>query len=574
MRWWWPRFLPLAALLLAAPLGAQQAARAPVAPARFEGVPIRLVYLDLRDSAGAEIADPALRAAVDSAVAIPVGAPFSQLFADVAIQRVRAVPGVVAARWELYETAMPGSVVLAVRVTAAPSGGAAPARGWIATGRAGEFPLLLETAHSLLRVQLNGGLGAFHEWVPWYGDADAFVGGSPLFPDPATGSATWAEYSVEAGLYGATRVAGPVYLFGSGSAVAAGSVGQDPWRSDLRFELEVERAYVGTVIDLPGKDVGLSLTYGKLAWQLNQGFLFSQFAGSFNAAQWGASYTAPRIALQQAAIAKARLGKFSLEGFFIDPQEYRERDSGTQYLGVHARFNDPRTFDVGLAFYGVPRSETRYALPDGATGPREGLRTFNARLVSSRAGGVPGLQLEGEYAYQWNTNFPMAANAGYVQLGYESPTRDWHPNLSYRFGYFQGDDPATRTFERFDAPQSSGSDNWLQGNILRKAVVNSNVLSHRVRLGLSPRPGMNLVLSWFHLWADQRNNLGGSKPLQQLAGDTFGDEVDLTLSWGVSRHLFLLALAGVAIPGDAIDQALAGRAELWRSLQLSLFWAL
>ncbi|HEX5819700.1 MAG TPA: alginate export family protein, partial [Gemmatimonadales bacterium] len=198
----------------------------------------------------------------------------------------------------------------------------------------------------------------------------------------------------------------------------------------------------------------------------------------------------------------------------------------------------------------------------------------NARAVSSRAGGVPGLQAEGEYAHQWNTNFPMSANAWYVQLGYVSERRAWKPNLSYRFGFFQGDDAATPTYERFDAPQSSGSDNWLQGNILRKTVVNSNVLSHRVRLGLSPAPGMNLVLSWFHLRADERNNRGGAKPLQELQGDTFGDEVDVTFSWGINRHLFLLGFAGIAIPGDAIDRALAGDAKHWRSFQLSLFWNL
>jgi hypothetical protein len=168
----------------------------------------------------------------------------------------------------------------------------------------------------------------------------------------------------------------------------------------------------------------------------------------------------------------------------------------------------------------------------------------------------------------------MSANAWYVQLGYVAERRSWQPNLSYRFGFFQGDDPDTPTYERFDAPQSSGSDNWLQGNILKKAVPNANVLSHRVRLGLSPKPGMNLVVNYFHLWADQRNNRGGAKPLQVLQGDTFGDEVDVTLGWSLDRHLYLQGLAGVAFPGDAIDRTLANGARVWRSFQLSLFWNL
>ena len=76
----------------------------------------------------------------------------------------------------------------------------------------------------------------------------------------------------------------------------------------------------------------------------------------------------------------------------------------------------------------------------------------------------------------------MAADAWYVSLGYELADRPWRPSLTYRYAVFEGDDPTHADYERFDAPQSSGSDNWLQGNIFKKTVVNSNLKSHRVRL--------------------------------------------------------------------------------------------
>ncbi len=106
-------------------------------------------------------------------------------------------------------------------------------------------------------------------------------------------------------------------------------------------------------------------------------------------------------------------------------------------------------------------------------------------------------------AHQSNENYDMSADAWYVSLGYEAAARPWRLSLSYRYAFFEGDDPSTPTFERFDAPQSSGSDTWLQGNIFKKTVVNSNLRSHRVRLAVAPSKRLGLVLNYFYLWADE-----------------------------------------------------------------------
>ena len=102
------------------------------------------------------------------------------------------------------------------------------------------------------------------------------------------------------------------------TGVGAGSRGQDPWRSDARFEVELEKAYGGLVVAPAGTDVTLSVSYGRQTWQLNKGFLFSQYAGSFNAAQWGASYIAARTALERAFLAKLRWSDLTLEAFLVD----------------------------------------------------------------------------------------------------------------------------------------------------------------------------------------------------------------------------------------------------------------
>lgn len=547
----------------------------PLPPTLREGEPLSLVYLDLRDQAKLEIQDKGLREEILRAFGVRAGTRFKIEAADLGVKEVQRLPKISAARWAIYDSSSAGELALVLFVVIGERA-PAPRKGWIATGRARDFPTLFENDRSLLRMQLNGGLGAFADNNPWWGDSQAFIGGSPLFPDPAgPGWVSWAEGSVEAGLHGMTQI-GPkkFYVFGNLTAVAAGSVGQDPWRSDSRFEVEIEKAYGGLLFVAPEKDLGVSVSYGQQPWQLNKGFLFSQYAGGFNAAQWGATYLAARTALQDAFLAKVRLSKLSLEAFMVDPQEYYRNDSGTRYRGLNLQYAGGKRLELGAVYYEVPQSSSTFTLPDGSRVPREGLRTVNFRAATRRLGGLEGLSFESEYAHQSNKNFEMSADAWYASLGFEAVKWRWKPSLTYRYAFFSGDDPSTGKYERFDAPQSSGSDTWLQGNIFKKTVVNSNLETHRVRLAITPSPNLSVVLNYFYLWADEYNNRGGSRPLQQLATKSLGQELDLAVNWSLSRHFFLLGFAGVALPGSAIDTALTGGAKTWTTLQLSLFWNL
>jgi hypothetical protein len=569
-------FIGLASGVVIGAPGAAEGPRAQLPPALYESAPLALVYLDLRDPSGLEVDDPQLRERIQRSFGLRAGLPFTITAANLGLQQVSRLATVVAARWALYDSSRAGEVVLALSVTIDPEATKAPPKGWIATGDAGDFPTLLQTDRSLLKVQLNGGLGLFNDHNSWWGDPDAFVAGSPLFPDPAgEGWATWGEASIETGVHGAMQL-GPrkVYLFGNVTGVGAGSTGQDPWRSDTRFEIELEKAYGGVLLVAPERDLAFTLSYGRQTWQLNKGFLFSQYAGSFNAAQWGASYLAARTALEQTLLAKLRWSKLTFEAFLIDPQEYFLKDSGTEYRGVNLQYRDGRRLELGAVYYEVPESKSTFILADGSTAPRQGLRTTNLRIATSRLAGLDGLLFESEVAHQTNANFHMSADAWYASLGYELGSSAWRPSVTYRYAFFEGDDPSTASYERFDAPQSSGSDTWLQGNIFKKTVVNSNLRSHRVRLSAAPTPRLGVTLNYFYLWADELNNRGGARPLQELSDRTFGQELDLTVSWAISRHLFFLGFAGIAKPGPAIDEALADGASPWSSLQLSLFWNL
>jgi len=552
------------------------APRVPLFAPDFEGSTVALVYVDLRDPAGTELADPALREALASAFGLRPGSAFSIIAADAGVQAVRRRPGVVSARWELYQSSSPGEVVVVLFVVFDPEAEPAPPSGWFITGDASQFPTLVETDRSLLRVQLNLRGGLFGDHDAWWGDTDAFVGGSSLYPDPAGhGWISWAEAAVEAGVHGASQLGtSPVYAFGNLTGIGAGSVGQDPWRSDSRFEVELEQAYAGLLAVSSDRRLRFTTSYGRQRWQLNNGFLISRSSGGYNRAEWGASYLSPRSAFEQTFFAKIRLSDFSVEAFLIDPQENPTSDSGTEYRGVNLQYLNQPAIEVGAVYYEVPESNSSYTLPDGSRVPREGLRTTNLRLASKQLAGIEGLELEAEVARQTHQHFDMEADAWYVSLGYQLETLSWQPVLTYRYAFFEGDDPSTATYERFDAPLSGGTDKWVQGKVFRRAIGNSNLQSHRLRLFLTPTPKVGVTLDYYRLWADELNNRGGPRPLQELADRSYGQELDVTVRWGISKQLFLLGLIGAADPGPAIDLALEDGARTWTTIQLSLSWRL
>jgi hypothetical protein len=60
---------------------------------------------------------------------------------------------------------------------------------------------------TLLRLQLDSGLGFYADFNPWFGDASTFTARSPIASDTARGdSATWFETRVAYRLAGITRL--------------------------------------------------------------------------------------------------------------------------------------------------------------------------------------------------------------------------------------------------------------------------------------------------------------------------------------------------------------------------------
>lgn len=245
--------------------------------------------------------------------------------------------------------------------------------------------------------------------------------------------------------------------------------------------------------------------------------------------------------------------------------------TATRYLGASLNYNNNRNLELALAYVTVPSSDFIYALPDGQSFTRQGLQVLNPRLRLTSLLGVPGLWAESEVAWQYSPRLSMAARGGYGRIGWIAESWPWRPSLSYRYAAFSGDDPGTATYERFDALQASGLTDWLQGVNLGKLYTNANSRSHRLSLAVQPSPVLTVSADYFIRTADQRNNLGGRPAFASLQSLDIGQELLLIGRHTLSSHVLLQAVAGIAFPGAAIRQAVAGSPRTWTSLQLSLF---
>src|SRR5262249_51634337 len=125
--------------------------------------------------------------------------------------------------------------------------------------------------------------------------------------------------------------------------------------------------------------------------------------------------------------------------------------------------------------------------------------------------------------------------------------------LSYRYAYFEGDDPATVKREGFDSllPGFHDWGTWWQGEIAGEYFVsNSNLVSHQVRLHLTPNDEIGTGLIFYKFLLD--------KPAALAPGITSNDvafEMDWYMDWKLDKNFTASFVGAFASPGTAVQQA-------------------
>ncbi len=566
---------PVAAQLEPAP---NTAALGPlVLPELVEGVRVAAAVARLEGSTGDPARDDRLRKRVTEVGESLRGGTINRFALEGVIQSIGRLPDVSRVRFTLHESVPAGQVIVAIVVapSSAPVGAAPGPAGILASGMAGDLPVLHKDDRSLLKFVLNGGFGAYATSNPFFGRSDLFTRGNLAARDPAgSGTTGWAESYIEPGIGGITRFGQlPLYAYGSATYLVSASVGQDLYDSGTRHHGAFEQAYGGLLVDLPGKGNALNVSTGRQIYQLRQGFLVSKIPGSTNLGSLGALWLGPRLAFDHTIVAKLKLGAFSAEAIRLEPSEYPGQETGTRVEGATLGYNDGRYVDAAVSYLRVPASSRGYLAPDGASlGTRKGLETISPSLWLTEPFGLEGVWFKGEFARQTHEEIDMSARAYALWLGYRAEKKPWKPGISYRYTAFSGDDPATGRFERYDPLLSGGQNNYVPGMLLSSVLVNANLQSHRLTFTASPTQQFALTLEYTVHRADQLNNRGAIGPMQVLGSKALAREVDLFGSVTLGKNYYIQGMLGAALPGSAFKAALGDTAKNWLAMQLSAYY--
>ncbi len=397
--------------------------------------------------------------------------------------------------------------------------------------------------------------------VDWTFNLDAGWGSfgfaNSLFDNPKEPGVTedlsdqWFEGYVKPALSGTYTFASSSQMYGKVSAVGERTYGSVPeaFGTDVS-SFGPEDLSIGW---RSGKSLGmgenaLDFSVGRTRYRLGHGFLL--YDGAAEGGSRGGYWTNARQAFEFAAIGRVKPGSHLFETFYLDKDELDESESGSRLAGANYEFTIGETTTLGATYMKW--------FADAELRPgRDGLNVFNVRAYTVPAKSAPDLSFEFEYASERNGD-ALTSDAWTLQGAYELSQVGWTPKLSYRYAFFEGDDPDTSRNEAFDALFLGFYDwgTWWQGEIAGEYFLsNSNLVSHLVRAHLSPTDMVGTGVLFFKFLAD--------KPASVAPGVTEKDlafEIDTYVDWKLNSNFTVSLLGAYANPGKGVEQA-SGRTK-------------
>lgn len=562
--------------VLAMPVSAAQSQSLSTQP--FDGRPVERVVIAITNPAADQANNDRITDIVRRTLGLYPGAELSEQRLNFAVSTARRTSGVADISFTLTPGGR-GGVDVDVSITRKTDQAADVGRGALLSGDLQDFPLLYDLNGTMVRAKLET-LGLYYaNNNAWYGRPDLMLNGNPLVQGAPAGKGwdDWVEAFVHYGLYGITPLSSNFYVYGGVSAISAGSVGQELFTDRTRGYTGVEDAYAGFITgqtDEDGNRLSFNFSAGRQRFTLANAFLIANTAA--NGEERAALQANARWAGDFVALAQLQYNSTKIEAFYVDPDELPLLDSRTKIAGVNVEGRPIAGLFLGASYLTVPESITNYFGPLGSVvGTREGLDLIDVRFTwSPNPPGQSGPFFGGEVAHQSNRNFDMDAWAAWGEVGYSFADLPWSPSVSYRLSYFSGDDPTTATYERWDPLLSGGNgEQWVQGANHFKVVQDSNVIAHRVQARLRVSPTVELVPQLWAFYADETNNIGGNPALSVMNGHTYGYEANITAKWFASRNLYVHGHVAYTVAGNAVENALGGKADDWLSTMLFVRYA-
>jgi hypothetical protein len=297
-----------------------------------------------------------------------------------------------------------------------------------------------------------------------------------------------------------------------------------------------------------GKSMGgtenlVDVTVGRAPYQLGHGFLL--YDGAAEGGSRGGYWSNARKAFAFAAIGRLKPTHHTIESFYLKKDDLPEHVTGTELWGGNYEFRPDEHTTLGVTYMKF------WAKPD-VSPERDHLNVFNVRAYTAPIPSARDLSFEFEYAAERNADV-LDSNAWTLQGAYQLSAVPWKPKITYRYAYFEGDDPSTPRKEGFDPLLLGFSDwgTWWQGEIGGEYfLVNSNLRSSLLRAHVSPTESIGAGAMYFNFALD--------KPASYAPGVTdshLAFEVDLYTDWKINRNFTASFVVAFANPGNAVAQA-------------------
>jgi len=384
--------------------------------------------------------------------------------------------------------------------------------------------------------------------VSWTFNLDAGIGafgfGNSLYtdvkPDPSGDLGdNWFESYAKPAISGTVR-AGKGSFFGKISGVGERTyAAPPPLVGSEASSFMIEDLYVGwrSGTALGAGEDALELTVGRAQYRIGHGFLL--WDGGGEGGSRGGFWSNARKAWAFAGVARFHAKANTLEGFYLDRNEVPESETGTRVAGANYERTLGSTTTLGASYM--------HFMSD-STPERDGMNVYNVRAYSSPLRKLPGLSFEAEFAREDNGDL-RASTAYNVQAAYELSNASWKPKLSYRYAFFEGDDPGSAKDESFDMllPGFYDWGTWWQGEIGGEYfLANSNLISHQLRVHVKPSGSVGGGLIGYVFQLDQ-------PPAGTTAKDV-ATEIDAYTDWSVNSNFIVSFVAALAHPQAVANQ--------------------
>ena len=396
--------------------------------------------------------------------------------------------------------------------------------------------------------------------LAWSFHLDATLGAfgfaNSLYTNPRPGqpsgdlSDNWYEATIKPALTGTYTSPESWQVYAGLSAVGESNFSAPPAvTGGEASSFGVEDLYVGW---RSGKSLGLGenaldVTIGRAQYRLGHGLLI--WDGASEGGSRGGYWTNARKAFKVAAIGRFRPGPHTFEAFYLERDELPEVKSHSRLWGLNYELALGPATTLGATYM-------KWHADSAVAPQRDGLNVYDVRVLSTPLSRVP-LSFEIEWARELNGD--AFRSTGWTALVAWQCGGAWKPRLSYRYAFFEGDDPATARREAFDPLFLGFYDwgSWFQGEIAGGYILtNSNLKSHQVRLHTSPSGSVDSGLMLWDFLFDVPAALGPT-----VTSDHALTELDWYLDWKINTRLSLTLVAAAADPGKGAQQAYGRTSE-------------